>query len=151
MQFRVFTVPIKSNTPAQEGLNRFLRGHRVLSVEKRFIGEGETQCWTFCVEYMENQAGERSEAVSGGKVDYKHVLSPEDFEIYSRLRQLRKEISDREAIPAYTIFTNEQLARMVRDRANSKSDLDRIPGVGTARTTRYGEEFLILLREVFPS
>ena len=37
MQFRFFVIPIKSNDDAAEEMNRFLRGHRVLAVEKRFM------------------------------------------------------------------------------------------------------------------
>jgi HRDC domain len=46
------------------------------------------------------------------------------------LRSLRKELAQTEAVPVYTLFTNEQLAQMVQRRYQSKSDLGQIEGVG---------------------
>ena len=45
------------------------------------------------------------------KVDYKEILSEEDFIFYSKLRELRKELTNNEALPVYTFFTNEQLVK----------------------------------------
>ena len=64
------------------------------------------------------------------KVDYREVLSPEDFAVFARLRQVRKEIAQDDAVPVYTVFTNEQLAQMVQGRATTKAALEKIAGVG---------------------
>ena len=40
MQFRFFVIPIKSNDDAAEEMNRFLRGHRIFTVEKRLMEGG---------------------------------------------------------------------------------------------------------------
>ena len=53
------------------------------------------------------------------KVDYKEILTPEQFAVFARLRELRKEIASREAVPVYTIFTNEQLSQMVQASPDS--------------------------------
>ena len=50
-------------------------------------------------------------------MDYKEILKSEDFAVFARLRDLRKEIAQAEAVPVYTVFTNEQLAQLV-DRHN---------------------------------
>ena len=49
-------------------------------------------------------------------------------------------IAKDEAVPVYMVFTNEQLAQMVRRRP-SKADLDKIAGVGEARIQKYGDAF----------
>ena len=148
MQFRFFVIPIKSNDDAAEEMNRFLRGHRVLAVEKRFMEGGENPCWSFCVEYLEGVTPPTS-AKAGPKVDYKDVLSEEDFAVFSRLRDLRKALADKDALPAYTLFTNEQLSQMVKSRTVTKTALAAIAGVGEARIAKYGESFLNLLKEVY--
>ena len=81
-----------------------------------------------------------------GKVDYREVLSPEDFAVFARLRQVRKEIAQAEAVPVYTVFTNEQLAQMVQARATTKAALEKIAGVGDARIEKYGARVLEFLR-----
>jgi superfamily II DNA helicase RecQ len=55
---------------------------------------------------------------------------------------LRKEIAAAEAVPVYTIFTNEQLATMVREHVITKGDLEKIAGVGDARVLKYADRFL---------
>ena len=88
MQFRVFHIPLRGAEDAMEEMNRFLRGHRVLAVEKRFC-EGEAGGWAFCVEY-EVASGRGTEGRPGPKVDYKEVLNEAQFALFSRLRALRK-------------------------------------------------------------
>lgn len=75
------------------------------------------------------------------------MLSPDQFTQYVKLRDVRSEIAQKEAIPVYTIFTNEQLAAMVTAQVSTKEDLKSIPGVGEARVTNYGEQFLAVLNE----
>jgi superfamily II DNA helicase RecQ len=79
------------------------------------------------------------------RVDYKQVLSPDEFQMFAQLRDLRKTLAQDEAVPAYTIFTNDQLAEMVRNRVASLADLERVTGVGNARVARYGERVLAIL------
>src|SRR5262249_19764687 len=96
--------------------------------------------------YLEGQAtssgGDRGVR---GKVDYKEVLSPEEFTVFAKLRELRKEIAHAEAVPVYTIFTNEQLAQMVKARAATKEDLAKIAGLGDARIDKCGPRMIEVL------
>jgi superfamily II DNA helicase RecQ len=84
----------------------------------------------------------------GPKVDYKEVLSSEDFAVFAKLRDLRKVISEKEAVPAYSIFTNEQLAAMVTGKVDTLAAMGTIPGVGAARIDKYGAAFLAALNNV---
>ena len=144
MQYQVFKIPAWGSPGQVEEMNRFLRAHRVLTVERRLVEDGQNSFWTFCVEFLETSggpAGMRPES----RVDYKEVLSPADFERFARLRTLRKEFSDKEAIPPYAIFTNEQLAQIVRLEKPSLSALEEIHGIGAAKAKKYGELFLAAL------
>jgi hypothetical protein len=49
------------------------------------------------------------------------------------------------------VFTNEQLAAMVRQRTNSLKTLEEIPGVGAARVGKYGAAFLEVLKSNLPA
>jgi hypothetical protein len=151
MAFRFFQVPVRESGVAEEELNRFLRSHRVLSVDRRWVDQGTESFWSFCVDYLETVQPSTSHSRPGGgdgrgKVDYREVLSPEQFAAFVKLRELRQTISKDEAVPVYVIFTNEQLAAMVQQGAASKADLGRIDGVGEARIQRYGERFLECLK-----
>jgi superfamily II DNA helicase RecQ len=152
MSFKTFTVPIQDAGAAEAELNGFLRSHKILSVEQRWVEQGAYSFWSFCVDYMEGMPGNVTRPPMGGaraKVDYKEILKPEEFSIYLRLRELRKEIAQAQAVPVYTIFTNEQLAKMVQAKATTKAALEEIAGVGDARIEKYGARVLALLTQVW--
>jgi superfamily II DNA helicase RecQ len=147
MAFRFFTVPVQDDGRATGELNGFLRGHKVLAVDRRWVEQGPASFWCFCVDYLDGApagsgVGPRAGPAGREKVDYKDVLSPEQFAVFAKLRDLRKQIAQAEAVPVYTVFTNEQLARMVQARAASKADLEKVAGVGDARVEKYGPRVL---------
>jgi superfamily II DNA helicase RecQ len=153
MSFKFFVVPLGS-ADAERELNSFLRSHKVLTVDRRRVDQGPSSFWSFCVDYLDHAAP--ASATPGGrppgaraKVDYKELLTPEQFAVFARLRELRKEIAQAEAVPVYTVFTNEQLAEMVRRRVASKAALAKIDGVGEARVEKYGDRLLAVLGEAF--
>jgi superfamily II DNA helicase RecQ len=141
MAYRIFVVSARDEGAASAELNGFLRSHRVLAVDRRWVQQDGECYWSFCVDYLESGGGGSvspgkngtGSGVGQGKVDYREKLSPEDFAVYARLRQVRKELAQAESIPVYTVFNNEQLAQMVRGRAKIRAALEKIAGVGEAR------------------
>ena len=129
MPFKFFHIPIRDPGPAEAELNAFLASHKVLAVERRWVEEGPDSFWSFCIDYMTQHSPASNTSSrkrrSQGK-DYKELLSPEDFAQYAKLRDLRKEIAQAEAVPIYTVFTNEQLAQMVQTKVRSKADVAQI-------------------------
>ena len=77
----------------------------------------------------------------------KCLLSSQDFAVYVKLREWRKKVADEEGVPVYTIFTNEQLAQIVENRVESKTDLSKIEGVGESRLAKYSVAVLEILAE----
>ena len=143
MQFKLFVLPVSNTSPAEAETNAFLRSHRVLGVKTEFVSAGENSFWALCVEYLEGPSGSNGPASAKlPKVDYKEVLKPQEFEVFSRLREWRKTTADQEGVPVYVVFTNEQLAEMVQKRVTSKAALQGIEGVGEARVQKYGEAIL---------
>ena len=53
-------IPIRSTEAAESILNGFLRSHRVLSVERRWVDQGENSFWSFCVDYLETSGAPAS-------------------------------------------------------------------------------------------
>lgn len=148
MAFQFFTVPIHDDGEAQAALNAFLGTHKVLNVERRWVDQGSQSFWTFCVDYLPQGNKAKTDLPRFGqkeRIDYKEKLPPAQFEVFSKLRDLRKEIAQVEAVPVYTIFSNEQLAQMVTDGVRTKSALEKVVGVGEARVAKYGTRFVELL------
>ena len=57
---------------------------------------------------------------------------------------MRKELAEKSGIPVYAVFTNEQLAAMIKNPPKAVKDLLGVAGVGEARVKQYGEVFLNL-------
>jgi len=67
-----------------------------------------------------------------------------EYALYDKLRNLRKEIAEKAGIPVYAVFTNDQLAGMVKKPPKTTKDLLSISGVGEARVKQYGESYIKL-------
>jgi superfamily II DNA helicase RecQ len=149
MHQRFFTIPVHGGAAAEEDLNRFLAGHRIVAIDRAFVQDGANSAWSLCVGFEPAGEGRPQDAKRSRSIDYREVLNEQDFAVYARLRSLRKELAEKEGVPAYAICTNEQMAEMVRRRVQTASALREIPAVGDARAEKYGEAFLKLLRESF--
>ncbi|MDZ7699389.1 MAG: HRDC domain-containing protein [Deltaproteobacteria bacterium] len=147
IQYRFFTIPIKSLEGAETELNRFLRSQRVLTVHREFVSQGENSFWAMAVEYLSDGSDAAQKSAGRKRVDYREILSPEDFTLFVKLRDWRKQAAEKEAVPVYTIFTNEQLAEMAKRKIKSKENLKEISGVGEARVKNYGDAVLKLVAE----
>ena len=143
IQCTFFQIPITQAAESETELNTFLRSVRVLTIHKEFVNQGENSLWCLAVEYMP-QAGEKDfkKGENRNKTDYREILSQEDFALFVKLRDWRKQAASLEAVPVYTIFTNEQLAAIAQKRTATLSDLKTINGVGESRVGKYGDVIL---------
>ena len=151
MAFRTFFLPVRDGASAEDELNAFLRTHRVLAIDRRWVDQGSDSFWVMLVDYLEQApaaVGVAKGASSKTKVDYKELLNTGDFELYSQLRSFRKEVASADGVPVYAVFNNEQLAKMVEMKAESLADLRELFGVGEARVDKYGDRVLKRLQEL---
>ncbi|MBP5510084.1 MAG: HRDC domain-containing protein [Kiritimatiellae bacterium] len=132
-QFAVFFIPLQDNGAFQGELNAFLRGHRVLQVEKTFTGNG----WSFCVEWLEGSTSAGFEKTR--RIDYRETLEPEVFERFAKLRERRKAIAQEDGVPPYMVMTDAQMAEAVKDAYPTLETLRGLTGFGAGRFEKYGE------------
>jgi superfamily II DNA helicase RecQ len=145
VKLRFFKIPIQNPDPFAAEANAFLTAHRVAQIDRQFVADGGNSFWTICVTYLDT--GTRPTQEKRSNTDYRDALPEAQFRVFAKLRTLRKELAEKEGVPAYALFTNEQLAEMVRRGASSLTALKTINGVGQARAEKYGEAFLAVLRE----
>jgi len=149
MQFAFFSIPADNDSVLSEELNRFLRSHRVISVQRELSQRDTAPCWRICVEYLEGPmltSNTRLKRVP--RVDYKEILSESDFKVFVRLRDVRKELAARDAAPVYAVCTNEHLAEMAKRRVSSLAEIQQIDGFGEAKTEKYGEAFIQAMKKI---
>ena len=145
MRFRFFSISAQAPDAGEAALNAFCASHRVANVERNLVSDGAQSFWAVCVTWVEGGGGTAAVDVKAGKlprIDYREILSEADFTVFAALRALRKEIAEREGVPPYALFTNEQLAAMATGRTSSMAALGEIEGVGASHLERFGVAFL---------
>ena len=146
MPMRTFMIPVTDNGEACDALNQLTRHVRVLSIERRFVDLGLQSFWSIIVDYLEGKLEVSSGKVDSksyrNKIDYRESLAPEVFAVYAQLRDFRKRLAQQEGVPVYTVFTNEQLAEIAKNKIDSKGALERVDGIGGARLQKYGDLLL---------
>lgn len=144
MQLSMFFVPVMNGGGVQDELNAFLRGHRILHVEKAFAGSG----WAFCVEWLEGGSSGMPKPQYRNRIDYREVLSPKEFERFASLRERRKAIAQEDGVPPYMVMTDAQMAEAAKLEVLDESALKKIDGFGEARVKKYGERIIAALEGV---
>jgi hypothetical protein len=92
----MFLVPVLYGDEATQELNAFIASHRVAHIERKWIDQGTLSAWAFCVEYVlasPTRDGHPRFQLGRNRIDYKTISSPDEFTIFSLLRELRKELS----------------------------------------------------------
>lgn len=144
IQMKFFTIPVKSVEENEVELNRFLGSHKILTIKREFVNNGYNSFWSVDVEYFKTQ-DEKKELPGKSKIDYKEILSPDDFSVFAKLREWRKKVAGKESVPVYTVFTNEQLAQITKKKVRNNSELKTIEGIGEARIKKYAEQLFEML------
>ncbi len=145
MQIKIFTVPVISGEQLNEELNRFLRSQKIVEIDKQVVVQGGNTYWSFCITYLPVANTTVMDSERREKVDYKKVLDERAFGVFTILRTLRKRIADREAIPAYAVFTDAELAEIAKIENPDAKKIRVIPGVGEKKIEKYGAELCQML------
>ena len=69
-----------------------------------------------------------------------------DPELYSMLKDLRKEIAQKLKLPPYVVFQDPSLEAMATTYPVTLDELKLIPGVGDGKAKRYGKDFVELIQ-----
>ncbi|MBO4593084.1 MAG: HRDC domain-containing protein [Bacteroidaceae bacterium] len=140
MQVKLFTMPVIGGEKVEEELNKFLRGHRVLQVERHFCPEHGY--WAMLVEYADNDPiAEAPPATRREKKDPTVGMTDEQKARFNDLRDKRNAISKARAVAPYLVFTNEELALMMELEHIDEESLRSVKGISKQRLKDYGAFF----------
>ena len=70
-----------------------------------------------------------------------------DSELFSRLKDLRKKIANKEKVPPYIVFADTSLKQMATQMPLNEKELLEITGVGEYKLKKYGDIFLTEIRD----
>ncbi len=74
-------------------------------------------------------------------------LSVEESSLMSKLKALRKQLADKQAVPPYVVFSDASLRQMAQKRPQTPSHFSNVSGVGDRKLAQYGEVFTQAIRE----
>jgi superfamily II DNA helicase RecQ len=84
----------------------------------------------------------QSNTQSQQRIDYREVLNESEYAVFDKLRNIRRELAEKQGIPVYAVFANDQLAGMVKKQPKTTRELQSIAGIGEARVKQYGDAFI---------
>jgi len=153
MQIKVFTIPVFSNEQDTEELNTFLRSHRVLSIEKEFVNNTIHSFWTVWIRYdnffeTNTEPSILKNKNKKSKIDYKEILDSDTFQIFSKLREIRKKLAIDDGVAVYIVFTNDELAKIAGLEEISAENIKKIKGIGEKRISNYANQLVLMFKEL---
>jgi ATP-dependent DNA helicase RecQ len=69
-----------------------------------------------------------------------------DEDLFGHLRQLRKELADKQGVPAFVIFHDSTLKEMARLKPQDNESFLGVKGIGNAKLKSYGPRFIEKIR-----
>ena len=110
---------------------------KVTAAGKRFIKNPTEFMIVRDNEFRDDEEEEGNEAVG-------MALDPE---LFTMLKQLRRQMAQKLAVPGYVIFQDPSLEQMATMYPITTEELQQIQGVGAGKAKRYGKEFLDLIKQ----
>jgi superfamily II DNA helicase RecQ len=136
MQIKIFSIPIPGGEEFIEEMNCFLRSKKILQTENHLVSDANGSFWCFCIKYLDETPQNKSR-----KVDYREVLDQESFRRFANMRATRKQLAQDEGIPAYAIFTDEELALLAQQEELTPAVMRSVKGIGAKKMEKYGHHF----------
>ena len=109
---------------------------KVTAAGKRFVKNPTEFMIVRDNEYKADDEEEANEAVG-------MALDPE---LFTMLKNLRKQMAQKLGVPGYVIFQDPSLEQMATMYPITTEELQQIQGVGAGKAKRYGKEFLDLIK-----
>jgi len=141
MRIKFFTIPVNSAEDFEKELNVFLSTHKVVEIEKHLIQSIGQAYWCIYIGYIE----QGKNIYSGGKgdpTDYRKMLAEKERIIYDQLCTVRREISKEEAVSAFLVATNAELAEIAKLESITVAGLKKISGFGEKKAEKYAKKII---------
>lgn len=81
------------------------------------------------------------------EVSRKHVYHEENTTLFGLLKKRRSELAAKQSVPAFVVFSDATLHDMCVKLPKTGDEFLEVSGVGSAKLSKYGTEFLSVIRE----
>ncbi|MBK7937344.1 MAG: HRDC domain-containing protein [Lewinellaceae bacterium] len=135
MQIKIFNIQIPGGEALNEEMNVFLRSKKIISVEERVVQSGQGAFWCYSIRYVDDVTISDREKP---KADYRQVLDEQAFRRFSALRDIRRKVAKDAAVPAYAVFTDEELAELAKIHPLTEAGMKSVKGIGEKKWRNTG-------------
>lgn len=127
-----------------EEVREFLKDKELISVQDYFFIKNDMPYLVFVLKYFPHRAEVDPKLSTKEKKEepWRASLSEHDMGLFNLLRDWRSQRSKKDGVPPYILFTNQNLAEIVKKRPQSLAELTQISGIGKGKAEKYGEEIL---------
>ena len=120
-----------------EAMNAWLRSSRVVSIDSTLCEQGGVMYWTHCITSADGVPREQKRQ---GRPDYSDQLNEHELQVFNTLRDIRRQISVDDGIPAYAVFTDKELIEIAQLETITPATLEKLKGIGSNRANAYGRK-----------
>jgi len=141
MRINLFTIPVHDVTGRLDDLNSFLSSNKIIEFEKHLLSTPSGFEWSFYIVY-DKKLSRENYLNNTSKIDYKSVLPDHEFKKYEILRIIRKKLAKEDAVSAFVVATNDEIADIARLSVLNLDNIRKINGFGDKKTEKYGKRII---------
>ena len=136
-----------SGTFDDSPLREFLKDKEIISIRDHFFVRNEVPYLTVVIRYFPTRQETDPTMAPQGKRDeaWRELIGESDTGLFNLLREWRSKRSRQEGVPPYILFTNKQLAQLIKSNPTSLAALEQIDGIGKSRVEKYGKDVLEIM------
>ena len=149
MKLRVITVRWDPGTGKFDDreLQEFQADKEILEVTDYTFLQERIPTWGLLIRYREAPSS-GSRAAKESRRDWRAEVPPEGRPLFDALRQWRLRSAQRDGVPTYLILNNREMVDVATRRPRTLQALQAIPGIGEAKSRRWGGEILEVIAQV---
>jgi superfamily II DNA helicase RecQ len=128
-----------------ESIREFLKDKELISATEYHFVRNDVPYLTFVFKYFPHRAEADPKSFSKDKNQeeaWRKLLTEADMGLFNLMRDWRSQRAKKDGMPPYILFTNQQLAEIVKRRPQSLGELMKIDGIGEGKAKKYGDEIL---------
>ena len=147
MKLKIFTMRFSESVDGFDDgpMQEFIADKEVIEYDEHFFNHDKTPYLTVLLSYRNFAPDERRRL--NRRNDPRAELDDTEKDIFDALRVWRAARAKQDGMPPYMIANNKQLAKMVKLKAATKTDLGNVNGIGEAKIEKYGEDILRIIAE----
>jgi superfamily II DNA helicase RecQ len=148
-KIKIFTIRINEKYRDEDEalVNDFLESVKLVQIIPSIVHAPPEIYWSVFIAYDEL---DEKEIAPGDKIllDSSEPLTPEEENLFFKLKTWRNNQALKENLPVYMILHNSHLKTIIKLRPQSKQDFYKMRGIGNRKIEKYWQDILKVVEEV---